>query len=301
MAWRVNASSHLLLAYIIPPLDSYLATAKSFPYRFPFLSSPSRVAMGRKKLTVKRIDNPAGQLVTYRKRKDGIVKKVAELSGLCGTDVGLIMFSPNGRMTSCAGSSSVENVFLRYLNLPDVLRGGSVENQEVLRQGLKHVKCEAQMLEAMTKMQALEEELKVLNRQQAEAQENIRSYHPELEEIRSVREAEVHIRFLNDAIRRIQHLKQAKLSMNELLPQESASFEVPAASVWDSNRATNNSAYSIQKRDRSDDEHRGEAAQHMSIGHLKPQAEWNISKGASTRGPNLQFALQGNRGKGTEC
>ncbi|KAI6672840.1 hypothetical protein NL676_000746 [Syzygium grande] len=249
--------------------------------------------MGRKKLTVKRIDNPAGQLVTYRKRKDGIVKKVAELSGLCGTDVGLIMFSPNGRMTSCAGSSrsinikffhlvnsslyliilgflvrhnlskqdlshSVENVFLRYLNLPDVLRGGSVENQEVLRQGLKHVKCEAQMLEAMTK-----------------------SYHPEPEEIRSVQEAEVHIRFLNDAIRRIQHLK------------------VPAASVWDSNRVTNNSAYSIQKR--GDDERRGAAAQHMSIGHLKPQAEWNISKGASTRGPNLQFALQGNRGKGTEC
>ncbi|XP_056164081.1 uncharacterized protein LOC130137322 [Syzygium oleosum] len=98
-------------------------------------------------------------------------------------------------------SPSVEDVFLRYLKLPDVSRGKLVEKQEVLRQGLKHVKCEAQMLEAMTKMQALEEEVAVLNdQQQAEAQDKIGSYNPEPGEIRSVREAEVHVKFLNDAI-----------------------------------------------------------------------------------------------------
>ncbi|XP_018720605.2 agamous-like MADS-box protein AGL66 [Eucalyptus grandis] len=168
--------------------------------------------MGRKKLVVKRIDNPTGRLGTYRKRKDGIVKKAAELSGLCGTDVGLIMFSPNGGLTSFASSGSIEDVFLRYLNLPDASRGELVENQEVLRQGLEHVKCEAKMLEVLTKKQALEEELTVLNQQQTEVQEKIRCYNPEPEETRSVREAEVHIRFLSDAIRRIEYLKQAKSS-----------------------------------------------------------------------------------------
>ncbi|KAL3714792.1 hypothetical protein ACJRO7_006660 [Eucalyptus globulus] len=227
--------------------------------------------MGRKKLVVKRIDNPTGRLATYRKRKDGIVKKAAELSGLCGTDVGLMMFSPNGGLTSFASSGSVEDIFLRYLNLPDASRGELVENQEVLRQGLEHVKCEAKMLEA------LEEELAVLNQQQAGVQEKIRCYNPEPEETRSVREAEVHIRFLSDAIRRIEYLKQVKSSGNQLLRQESASFEAPATSVRGSNRATNNSAYAIQKRDRSDDERRGEAAQNLSIGPSKPpQAERNV-------------------------
>ncbi|KAF8008085.1 hypothetical protein BT93_K1922 [Corymbia citriodora subsp. variegata] len=234
--------------------------------------------MGRKKLVVKKIEKPSGRLATYRKRKDGIVKKAAELSGLCDTDVGLIMFSPNGRLTSFASSSdSVKDAFLRYLNLPDISRGELVENKEVLRQGLVHVKREAQMLEALTKKQALEEELAVLNQQQAEVQQKIRSYSPNPEEIRSVQEIEVHIRFLSDAIGRIEHMKQAKLSRNQLLPRGSASFEVPAALASGSNLATSSSAYSIQKRDRSDDERRGEAVQHLSIGPSKPpQAKQNV-------------------------
>ncbi|XP_030544371.2 agamous-like MADS-box protein AGL66 [Rhodamnia argentea] len=231
--------------------------------------------MGRKKLIVQRIDNHAGRVVTYRKRRDAIVKKAAELSATCGMDVGLIMFSPNGRLTSLA-SISVEDVFLRYLNLPNASQAGVVENQDVLRQGLKHGKCEAQMLETLTKIQDLEEELAVVNQQQAEAQDKIRCYAPEPEEVGSVREAEVHMRFLNDAIRRIELLKQAKWSWNCLLPQESASYEVPAALARGSNLATNNSACSILERDRPDEKRHSEAEPQPSIGFLKSQAEWNI-------------------------
>ena len=62
------------------------------------------MSMGRNKLLVKRIESPTTRQVIYSKRKDGIVKKANELSILCDTDVGLIMFSPTGRLTSFASN-----------------------------------------------------------------------------------------------------------------------------------------------------------------------------------------------------
>ncbi|KAL7000221.1 hypothetical protein U1Q18_001369, partial [Sarracenia purpurea var. burkii] len=62
------------------------------------------MSMGRNKLSVRRIENPASRQIIYSKRKDGIVKKANELSVLCDTDVGLIMFSPTGRLTSFASN-----------------------------------------------------------------------------------------------------------------------------------------------------------------------------------------------------
>ncbi|GFS31883.1 AGAMOUS-like 30 [Actinidia rufa] len=82
------------------------------------------MSMGRNKLLVKRIESPTTRQVIYSKRKDGIVKKANELSILCDTDVGLIMFSPTGRLTSFASNGRVEDIFLRFINRPDELKGG---------------------------------------------------------------------------------------------------------------------------------------------------------------------------------
>jgi hypothetical protein len=60
--------------------------------------------MGRNKLPMKKIDNPSRRKITYSKRRDGIIKKATELSVLCDTDVGLLMFSPNGRLTTFASN-----------------------------------------------------------------------------------------------------------------------------------------------------------------------------------------------------
>ncbi|KAL0328056.1 UNVERIFIED_CONTAM: Agamous-like MADS-box protein [Sesamum calycinum] len=87
--------------------------------------------MGRKKLAMRRIENPTSRQVTYTKRKDGIVKKANELSVLCDTDVALIMFSPTGRLTSFASNGRVEDIFLRFVDRPDELRGGPISNEEV--------------------------------------------------------------------------------------------------------------------------------------------------------------------------
>lgn len=116
--------------------------------------------MGRNKLSVRKIDNQTSRQVTYSKRKDAIVKKASELSVLCDTDVGLLMFSPTGRFTSFASNGRliwkghlfyvsfsysilffcffrkfltiflsfgrVEDIFLRFISRPDELKGGYV-------------------------------------------------------------------------------------------------------------------------------------------------------------------------------
>jgi hypothetical protein len=54
--------------------------------------------MGRNKVNIKRIEDSRSRQVTFTKRKAGLVKKAFELSVLCDCDVGLVIFSPSGKM-----------------------------------------------------------------------------------------------------------------------------------------------------------------------------------------------------------
>lgn len=66
--------------------------------------------MGRKKLPLQLIENPVLRQVKFSKRKSGILKKASELSILCDTDVGLVMFSCTGQLASYASNGrSVQN------------------------------------------------------------------------------------------------------------------------------------------------------------------------------------------------
>lgn len=58
---------------------------------------------GRKELAMERFEHLARQ-VKFAKSRDGIVKKAAELAELCNVDVGLLMFSSAGRLTSFASN-----------------------------------------------------------------------------------------------------------------------------------------------------------------------------------------------------
>ncbi|KAH9744583.1 MADS-box domain-containing protein [Citrus sinensis] len=71
--------------------------------------------MGRRKLLMQKIENYPALQVTYTKRRDGIVKKANELSVLCDTDVGLLMFSPSGKLTKYSSSRRIEDIFLRFI------------------------------------------------------------------------------------------------------------------------------------------------------------------------------------------
>ncbi|KAK7316365.1 hypothetical protein VNO77_35355 [Canavalia gladiata] len=53
--------------------------------------------MGRGKIEIKRIENTTTRQVTFSKRRTGLLKKCRELSVLCDAQIGLIIFSSNGK------------------------------------------------------------------------------------------------------------------------------------------------------------------------------------------------------------
>ncbi|KAE9587160.1 putative transcription factor MADS-type1 family [Lupinus albus] len=86
--------------------------------------------MGRVKLEIKRIENTTNRQVTFSKRRNGLIKKAYELSILCDIDIALIMFSPSGRLNHFSGRRRIEDVFTRFINLPDQERDKYVLNMQ---------------------------------------------------------------------------------------------------------------------------------------------------------------------------
>lgn len=54
--------------------------------------------MPRGKTQMKKIENVTSRQVTFSKRRNGLLKKAFELSVLCDAEVGLIVFSPRGKL-----------------------------------------------------------------------------------------------------------------------------------------------------------------------------------------------------------
>ncbi|XP_059077547.1 truncated transcription factor CAULIFLOWER D isoform X5 [Cryptomeria japonica] len=61
--------------------------------------------MVRGKVHLKKIENPVHRRVTFSKRKAGLLKKATELSVLCEAEIGLIIFSPTGKLFEYANPS----------------------------------------------------------------------------------------------------------------------------------------------------------------------------------------------------
>ena len=61
--------------------------------------------MVRGKTEMKRIENATSRQVTFSKRRNGLLKKAFELSVLCDAEVGLIVFSPRGKLYEFASAS----------------------------------------------------------------------------------------------------------------------------------------------------------------------------------------------------
>ena len=54
--------------------------------------------MVREKTPMKRIENATSRQVTFSKRRNGLLKKAYKLSVLCDAEVGLMIFSPRGKL-----------------------------------------------------------------------------------------------------------------------------------------------------------------------------------------------------------
>uniref|UniRef100_A0A5B7ANY3 Putative flowering locus C n=1 Tax=Davidia involucrata TaxID=16924 RepID=A0A5B7ANY3_DAVIN len=70
--------------------------------------------MGRKKLEMKRIEDKNSRLVTFSKRRTGLIKKARELSILCDIEVALIIFSSRGKLYEFCGGNSLAKILQRY-------------------------------------------------------------------------------------------------------------------------------------------------------------------------------------------
>ncbi|CAH1417001.1 unnamed protein product [Lactuca virosa] len=73
--------------------------------------------MGRRKLEIKRIEDKSSRLVTFSKRRTGLIEKARQLSVLCDVDVAVIIFSARGKLyefSSGYTANSVEHILARY-------------------------------------------------------------------------------------------------------------------------------------------------------------------------------------------
>lgn len=73
------------------------------------------VGMGRAKIEIKKIENPSARQVCFSKRRGGLIKKASELSILCGSEVGVVVFSQAGKAFSF-GHPSIDYVIDKTLS-----------------------------------------------------------------------------------------------------------------------------------------------------------------------------------------
>ncbi|CAM0948200.1 unnamed protein product [Alopecurus aequalis] len=68
---------------------------------------------GRREM--RRIEDATSRQVTFSKRRSGLLKKAFELGVLCDAEVGLIVFSPRGRLYEYASAPDLQKTIDRYL------------------------------------------------------------------------------------------------------------------------------------------------------------------------------------------
>ncbi|KAK9278172.1 hypothetical protein L1049_027732 [Liquidambar formosana] len=139
--------------------------------------------MGRGKVELKRIENPASRQVTFSKRRNGLLKKAFELSILCDAEVALLIFSHSGKVYQFA-SHDMDRTISRYRNevgLPES-NNPRCRTMEFWRSEIEELKRTIDTLEARNKHLVGEDlsmlsvkELKKLERQLKTGVERIRS------------------------------------------------------------------------------------------------------------------------------
>ncbi|XP_048736006.1 myocyte-specific enhancer factor 2C-like isoform X2 [Ostrea edulis] len=85
--------------------------------------------MGRKKISITRINDERNRQVTFTKRKFGLMKKAYELSVLCDCEIALIIFTSNNKLYQYA-SSDMDKVLLKYTEYNDTVV--SQTNKDIL-------------------------------------------------------------------------------------------------------------------------------------------------------------------------
>ncbi|PHT34772.1 Agamous-like MADS-box protein AGL62 [Capsicum baccatum] len=77
-----------------------------------------RKPTGRKKIKIEKMKNQNNIPATFSKRRDGLFKKVSELSTLCGVEIATVVFSPSKTSVYSIGHPCVLSVVDKFLNPP---------------------------------------------------------------------------------------------------------------------------------------------------------------------------------------
>ncbi|XWS25248.1 hypothetical protein CRYUN_Cryun27aG0053200 [Craigia yunnanensis] len=186
--------------------------------------------MGRVKLAIKKIENTTNRQVTFSKRRNGLIKKAYELSILCDIDIALIMFSPSGRISHFSGRRRIEDVFTRYINLPDrerehalifpeQIRHPDIQNKEYLLRILQQLRTEndialqlANPTSFSSDFQEIPQEILRLQQQLQVAEEQLRAYEPDPLRFTSMGELESCEKHLVETLANVVQRKEYLLS-----------------------------------------------------------------------------------------
>ncbi|XAR52763.1 hypothetical protein NMG60_11021014, partial [Bertholletia excelsa] len=87
--------------------------------------------MTRKKVKLAFITNDSARKATFKKRKKGLMKKVSELSTLCGVDACAIIYSPYEPLPEVWPSNlGVQRVLAQFKRMPEMEQSKKMVNQE---------------------------------------------------------------------------------------------------------------------------------------------------------------------------
>ncbi|GAU35997.1 hypothetical protein TSUD_211340 [Trifolium subterraneum] len=101
--------------------------------------------MTRGKVKLSFIVNEEARKATYKKRKDNLLKKVGELSTLCGIDACAIVYGPyEPEPEICPTPDGVQRMLSKFMTLPEFEKCKKMVNQEAF---MKHrvMKAEEQL------------------------------------------------------------------------------------------------------------------------------------------------------------
>ncbi|XP_014506892.2 agamous-like MADS-box protein AGL30 [Vigna radiata var. radiata] len=169
--------------------------------------------MGRVKLKIKRLENTNGRQATYAKRKNGIMKKAAELSILCDIDIILLMFAPNGKPSVCRGRrSNLEEVIAKFAQLtPQERAKRKLETLEALKKTFKKLDHDVNIQEFLgTSSQTIEDlsnQARLLQSQISESHKRL-SYWSEFDKITNVEQLGQMENSLRESLNQIRNRKE---------------------------------------------------------------------------------------------
>nr|AIZ95429.1 MADS33 [Apostasia odorata] len=104
--------------------------------------------MVRGRTVLRRIENSASRQVAFSKRRNGLLKKAFELSVLCDAEVGVIVFSPRGKLYEFA-SSSMQETLKRYKIHARDLCSNSRASEEDTQQRMHEVTVVAENIDLL--------------------------------------------------------------------------------------------------------------------------------------------------------